>query len=83
MLLAASLANDWPVDRADIIARTREFDMTMPYARTGTDDHDLTRINLIIVIDDWLTIVDKSDHTHLHPYSHKVFRHVKTSVDVL
>ena len=82
MLLAASLANDWPVDRADIIARTREFDMTMPYARTGTDDHDLTRINLIIAVDNWFTIVDESDHNHLHPYSHKGLRQFQTLVGV-
>jgi hypothetical protein len=31
VLLAASLANDWPVDRMGIIARTREFGMTMEF----------------------------------------------------
>ena len=32
VLLAASLANDWPSDREGIEARTREFGMTMAFA---------------------------------------------------
>lgn len=31
VLLAASLANDWPESRAGIIARTREHGMTMDF----------------------------------------------------
>ncbi|MFF3027465.1 CGNR zinc finger domain-containing protein [Microbacterium sp. NPDC057944] len=53
VLLAASLANDWPADRAGIEARTREFGMTMDFP-DEPDDHDLTRG----VIDEWLRVVD-------------------------
>ncbi|WP_426181267.1 CGNR zinc finger domain-containing protein [Microbacterium sp. TWP3-1-2b2] len=53
VLLAASLANDWPADRAGIVERTREAGMTMEFAR-GADDHPACRR----VIDDWLRIVD-------------------------
>lgn len=53
VLLAASLANDWPTDRDAIVARTRDFGMTMAFSR-GADDHAATHE----VIDDWLRIVD-------------------------
>lgn len=53
VLLAASLADDWPADRHGIEARTREFGMTMAFA-DRPDDHASTRR----VIDDWLTVVD-------------------------
>ena len=53
MLLAASLANDWPADRDGIEARTRESGMTMPFP-SHPADHRETRL----VIDDWLRIVD-------------------------
>ncbi|MFF8895253.1 CGNR zinc finger domain-containing protein [Brevibacterium casei] len=53
VLLAASLANDWPGDRAGIEARTREFGMTMGFTPTPTDLGD-TRA----VIDEWLRVVD-------------------------
>src|SRR5699024_4863851 len=53
VLLAASLANEWPTDRSGIVARTREFGMTMSFA-TGAGDHGHTRA----VIDDWLKVVD-------------------------
>lgn len=53
MLLAASLANDWPADRDGIEARTREVGMTMPFPALPAD-HQETRL----VIDDWLRIVD-------------------------
>ena len=56
VLLAASLANDWPSDREEIVARTREYGMTMRFAR-GDDDHERTRH----VIDDWLAVVDAPD----------------------
>jgi len=53
VLLAASLADDWPTDRAGIEARTREFGMTMAFP-VGADDHAGTRR----VIDAWLEVVD-------------------------
>lgn len=53
MLLAASLADDWPPDRAGIEARTREFGMTMDFAQ-APEDHRRTRE----VIDEWLGVVD-------------------------
>lgn len=56
VLLAASLANDWPADRAGIEQRTRELGMTMTF-QAGPDDHREVRA----VIDDWLRIVDESD----------------------
>ena len=54
--LAASLANDWPADRAGIEARTREFGMTMRFVEQPSD-HAGTRA----VIDDWLRVVDAGD----------------------
>lgn len=53
VLLAASLADDWPEDRTGIEARTREFGMTMAFPE-GPDDHERTRE----VIDEWLRVVD-------------------------
>ena len=53
VLMAASLANDWPSDRAGIEQRTREFGMTIVFPG-GPRDHDETRR----VIDDWLRVVD-------------------------
>ena len=53
VLLAASLANDWPTTRPEIVARTREFGMRMGFA-TAAGDHRRTRL----VIDDWLEVVD-------------------------
>ena len=52
-LLAASLANDWPADRAGLFARTRDFGMTLCWP-AAPDDHARTRG----VIDDWLEVVD-------------------------
>lgn len=55
VLLAASLANDWPDDRAGIVARTIECGMTMTHAfPSAPGDHERTRT----VIDDWLHVVD-------------------------
>jgi predicted RNA-binding Zn ribbon-like protein len=54
VLLAASLANEWPDDRAGIVARTRAYGMTMEFAEAA-DDHERTRR----VIDEWLTVVDE------------------------
>lgn len=56
VLLAASLANDWPTDRAGIVARTRDLGMTADFP-DAPDDHRLVRR----VIDDWLTVVDTTD----------------------
>ena len=56
VLLAASLANEWPADRAGIEARTREFGMTMDFEE-APDDHGRLRL----VIDDWLRVVDAVD----------------------
>jgi len=53
VLMAASLANDWPADRAGIEQRTRDFGMTMVFP-AGPRDHADTRT----VIDDWLRVVD-------------------------
>lgn len=54
VLLAASLADDWPPDRTCIVERTRRFGMTMAFP-TGPDDHAATRQ----VIDNWLRVVDE------------------------
>ncbi|WP_295853079.1 CGNR zinc finger domain-containing protein [uncultured Microbacterium sp.] len=56
VLLAASLANEWPDDRDGIEARTREMGMTMTFP-VASDDHERTRA----VIDEWLRIVDAPD----------------------
>jgi predicted RNA-binding Zn ribbon-like protein len=56
VLLAASLANDWPINRCGIEDRTREFGMTMDFPEAA-DDHLCTRR----VLDDWLRVVDASD----------------------
>ncbi|MFD2025197.1 CGNR zinc finger domain-containing protein [Promicromonospora aerolata] len=56
VLLAASLANEWPADRAGIEARTRDFGMTMDFEE-GPEDHARSRR----VIDDWLRVVDAGD----------------------
>ena len=57
VLLAVSLANDWPVDRAGIEERTLDMGMTMTFP-PASDDHAQIRA----VIDDWLRIVDEPDH---------------------
>lgn len=56
VLLAASLANDWPADRPGVVARAREFGMTVQFPEEA-DDYDRVRH----VVDDWLTVVDTSD----------------------
>lgn len=57
VLLAVSLANDWPADRAGIEERTLDMGMTMMFP-PASDDHAQIRA----VIDDWLRIVDEPDH---------------------
>lgn len=56
VLLAGSLANDWPSDAVGIVERAREEGMTMVFP-SGPDDHAEVRQ----VIDDWLTVVDADD----------------------
>lgn len=56
VLLAASLADDWPADRDGIVERTREFGMTMPFTEAA-DDH----VRVRLVIDEWLAVVDAPD----------------------
>lgn len=56
VLLAGSLANDWPSDRSGIIARARHFGMTVAFPEQP-DDHAQVRQ----VIDHWLTVVDTPD----------------------
>jgi len=56
VLLAASLANDWPDDRNALEARTLEMGMTMRFP-PAPDDHARVRE----VIDDWLAIVDETE----------------------
>lgn len=58
VLLAGSLANDFPVDRAGIFERTREFGMTMHFLHMP-DDFALVRG----VIDDWLDVIDAPDYS--------------------
>lgn len=53
VLLAASLANDWPSDRDAIEDRAREFGMTMDFSQAA-DDREKTWG----VIEQWLQIVD-------------------------
>jgi len=54
--LARSLANDWPNTRAGIVARTREFGMTMSWRE---QDDDYARCG--VVLEDWLRVVDAVD----------------------
>ncbi|GAB3307439.1 CGNR zinc finger domain-containing protein [Epidermidibacterium keratini] len=56
VVMAASLANDWPADRAGIEGRVREHGMTMTFEETA-DDYAGTRA----VIDSWLRVVDTDD----------------------
>jgi predicted RNA-binding Zn ribbon-like protein len=60
VLLAASLANDWPADRDGIAARAREFGMRMEFAPARPSDHDEVRQ----VVERWLAVVDETDHDH-------------------
>lgn len=58
VLLAKSLADDFPHSAADIVARTREVGMTMIFD-VRPDDRELTRA----VIARWLEVVDETDPT--------------------
>ncbi|MHA7270123.1 CGNR zinc finger domain-containing protein [Arthrobacter sp. HLT1-20] len=53
VLLAASLANDFPPDRAGLIERVRDFGMTMDFT-PEEQDHPFVRR----VIENWLAVVD-------------------------
>lgn len=57
MLLAASLANQWPESRAGVVARTRAFGMTMDFTHERPGDHARVRV----VLDSWLSVVDASE----------------------
>ena len=57
VLLAASLANDFPPDGAGIMERVREFGMTMDFT-PAQDDHELVHT----VIGNWLAVVDAPSH---------------------
>jgi hypothetical protein len=56
VLLAASLANAWPADRASIVDRMREFGMRMQLSGPHDDDHLRCRQ----AIDAWLAVVDEA-----------------------
>src|SRR5690349_3017234 len=56
VLLAASLVNEPPESRSDIVARTREFGMTMTFTE-GADDLD----GVQLVLREWLRVVDAED----------------------
>jgi predicted RNA-binding Zn ribbon-like protein len=56
VLLAASLANDWPDDRDGIVDRARTFGMQMPFAQPRATDQAGVRV----VIDRWLAVVDEN-----------------------
>ncbi len=56
VLLAQSLANDWPTNRAGVVSRTREFGMTMPFPEQP-DDY----VRCTDVVDQWLAVVDAHD----------------------
>ncbi|MDQ0615701.1 putative RNA-binding Zn ribbon-like protein [Microbacterium sp. W4I4] len=58
VLLAASLANDWPTDREGIEQRTRDFGMTMAFDPMP-GDHERSRA----VLEAWLGVVDAPDDT--------------------
>ena len=49
VLLAASLANDWPEDRAGIVDRAESYGMQTPFANPQADDYTGVRR----VIDDY------------------------------
>lgn len=53
VLMAASLANEWPSDREGIESRTREYGMTMEFPENDDDYVGVRR-----VLDEWLEIVD-------------------------
>ncbi|MFJ3959011.1 CGNR zinc finger domain-containing protein [Arthrobacter sp. NPDC090010] len=56
VLLAQSLANDWPADRDGIVARTRDFGMTMVFAEEAREHERLSD-----VVEEWLAVVDASE----------------------
>lgn len=56
VLLAASLANDWPPARDGIVDRAREYGMTMTFGQSPEDHSQVGA-----VVDRWLEIVDAAD----------------------
>lgn len=57
VLMAASLANDWPADRSGVVRRAEEFGMQTPFANARPGDHAAVRT----VIDTWLAVVDEPE----------------------
>lgn len=55
VLLAASLVNDWPDDRAGIVERTRAFGMRMPFSPAAPTDHS----DVGSVLRAWSAVVDE------------------------
>lgn len=56
VVFAASLANDWPLDRESIVTRAHKHGMTAAIPESDAD-HPLVRS----VVDEWLRIVDEPD----------------------
>jgi predicted RNA-binding Zn ribbon-like protein len=56
VLLARSLADNWPDTRAGIVQRIREFGMTMPCPERPRD-----HVRCRAVLDEWLRVVDADD----------------------
>jgi len=57
VLLAASLANDWPDDRAGVVDRARSFGMQMPFAPARPTDHS----DVGLMLGRWLAVVDEME----------------------
>ena len=55
VLLAASLANDWPEERSEIVDRAEAFGMQTPFANARPSDY----MDVRVVIDKWLAVVDE------------------------
>lgn len=55
VVLAASLANDWPASRSAIVDRAYAYGMQTPFAKARTTDYPEVRR----VVDRWLAIVDE------------------------
>lgn len=58
VLLAASLANERPVDRDGVVERARAFGMKKQFAPARPSDHG----EVAQVIERWLAVVDEADH---------------------
>lgn len=56
VLMAASLANDWPEDREGVVRRTLEAGMTQTFPHRPGDYEGVRH-----AIDDWLAVVDAAE----------------------